>query len=245
MIIELIAAGSALTASGTTDAPQLSGVVGFGAFLMNLIGEWGVGLFTFFETVFPPIPSELILPLAGFLTHDGGMKFWLLVVTSTLGAYLGALVLYGLGAGVGMERAIDWLSRLPLVHRSDFERAAEWFARHSRSAVLVGRLVPGVRSLVSLPAGAERMHLGVFSALTIAGSATWNVLLIGGGAVLGTQYELVARYSDALNYVVYAAVGILVIALVVRWATRQRRSGDAASAPVSPVADIDSDGEVR
>lgn len=199
-----------------TDPHNFTGIVGFGVSLMQSIGEWGVGVFTFLETVFPPIPSELILPLAGFLTHNNGMNFWLLVLTSTLGAYLGAVVLYALGAWAGLERSIRWLARLPLVDRSDFDRAAAWFSRHSRSAVFFGRLVPGVRSLISLPAGAERMNFWRFSVLTVAGSAIWNALLIGGGVLLGTQYDLVEQYSNLLSYVVYAAIVGGVIYLVIR-----------------------------
>ncbi|MFS0735368.1 DedA family protein [Microbacterium sp. 1P10UB] len=219
-------------AAAGADPHNFTGIVGFGVNLMYGIGEWGVGVFTFLETVFPPIPSELILPLAGFLTHDNGMNFGLLVLTSTLGAYLGAVVLYALGAWAGLERSIRWLSRLPLVDRSDFERAASWFSRHSRSAVFFGRLIPGVRSLISLPAGAERMNFWRFSLLTVAGSAIWNALLIGGGVLLGTQYDLVERYSNLLSYLVYAAIGGVVVYLVIRQlrrsAARRRVAGDDA-----------------
>jgi membrane protein DedA with SNARE-associated domain len=190
---------------------------------MATIGEWGVGLFTLLETVFPPIPSEVILPLAGYLSHRGELNLALVVGTSTLGAYVGALTLYGLGAALGQERAIRWLSRLPLVDRSDFERGAAWFARHGKAAVFFGRLVPGVRSVISLPAGASRMPLVTFSLFTIAGSGIWNGLLIGLGAALGTQYELVERYSAYLNYAVYAAIAIFILWLVIRQARRRAR----------------------
>jgi membrane protein DedA with SNARE-associated domain len=183
-----------------------------------------VGLFTLAETVFPPIPSEVILPLAGFLTRQGTMSMPLVLVTSTLGAYAGALLLYWLGAWLGLERSIRWLSRLPLMDREDFEKAADWFRRHGRSAIFFGRLLPGVRSLISLPAGAERMHLGTFSAFTIAGSVIWNGLLISLGALLGTQYRLIDQYSRFLNYAVYAALAFAVGSLVVRGLRRRRNS---------------------
>ena len=159
---------AAVTAAAPVD--EMTGLAGFAARAVDALGEWGVGLFTLAETVFPPIPSEVILPLAGFLTRQGTMNMALVLVTSTLGAYLGALVLYWLGARLGLERSIRWLSRLPLMDREDFEKAAAWFSRHGRSAVFFGRLLPGVRSLISLPAGAQRMHLGTFSAFTVAGS---------------------------------------------------------------------------
>ena len=173
-------------ASATQD---LGGIVGFAAQAIDALGEWGVGLFTLVETVFPPIPSEVILPLAGFLARQGSMSLWLVIVTSTLGAYLGALLLYWLGARLGLERSVRWLSRLPLVDREDFEKAADWFDRHGRPAIFFGRLIPGVRSLISLPAGAQKMNLVSFSLFTIAGSGLWNGLLIGLGARRGGPHE--------------------------------------------------------
>lgn len=205
-----------------TDVSQLGGIVGFAAGLIAAIGELGVGLFTLLETVFPPIPSEVILPLAGFLAQQGELNLPLVFVMSMVGAYLGALVLYWLGATLGQERAIRWLSKLPLVDREDFEKASGWFARHGRAAVFFGRLIPGVRSLISLPAGASRMNLLAFSLFTIAGSALWNGLLIGLGAALGTQYALIDTYSAYLNYAVYAAIAGVLAWLIVRRIRRRR-----------------------
>jgi len=201
---------------------NLSGLVGIAARLISAIGEWGVGLFTLLETVFPPIPSEVILPLAGFIAQRGDMNIVLVIVLSTAGAWLGALVLYSLGAALGEERAIRLLSKLPLVDREDFEKASSWFSRHGRPAVFFGRLIPGVRSVISLPAGAQRMPLLTFSAFTIAGSAVWNSLLVLLGAALGTQYELLDRYSSYLDYAVYAAIAGVVVWLVVRRVRRRR-----------------------
>lgn len=210
-------------AAVAADPASLGGIVGFAATLIDRIGEWGVGLFTFIETVFPPIPSEVILPMAGYLTQQGTMSLPLLMVTSTLGAYVGGLLLYALGALVGEERSITWLSKLPLVDRGDFERAAGWFSRHGKSAVFFGRLIPGVRSVISLPAGAARMPVLSFSLFTLAGSAIWNTILISLGAALGTQYELIDRYSTYLNYAVYAAIAGVAAWLIVRGIRRSRR----------------------
>ncbi|MHA7224145.1 DedA family protein [Arthrobacter sp. RHLT1-20] len=209
-----------MTAPGPVD--DLTGVVGFAARAVDALGEWGVGLFTLAETVFPPIPSELILPLAGFLARLSSMNLVLVYFTSILGAYTGALLLYWLGARLGLDRSIRWLSRLPLVDRADFERAAGWFRRHGRSAVFFGRLLPGVRSLISLPAGAQKMNLVTFSLFTVAGSSLWNGLLIGLGALLGSQYRLIDEYSRFLNYAVYAAVAAVVGWLIARNVKRRR-----------------------
>jgi membrane protein DedA with SNARE-associated domain len=208
--------------AASSPADELTGIVGFAAQSIDALGEWGVGLFTLLETVFPPIPSEVILPLAGFLTRQGSLNLALVFVTSTLGAYVGALALYFLGAKVGLERSIRWLAKLPLMDREDFERADAWFRRHGRSAIFFGRLLPGVRSLISLPAGAERMHLGTFSIFTIAGSAIWNGLLIGLGWMLGSRYELVDRYSSVLDWVAVAVAVAVVAWLVVRRVRRDR-----------------------
>ena len=201
---------------------ELTGILGWAERVMLSLGEWGVGLLTMLETVFPPIPSEVVLPLAGFLSSQDQMSIPLVLVTSTLGAYLGALVLYALAARLGQERSIRLLSRLPLVDREDLERAGKWFSRHGKASIFFGRLVPGVRSLISLPAGAQRMNLAVFSTFTIAGSGVWNGVLIGLGVALGTQYGLVQQYSRFLNYAVWTALAGLVVWLVVRRIRRGR-----------------------
>src|SRR5687768_13187677 len=123
--------GTGVAAAGSTD--NLGGLVGFAARGIEDLGEWGVGLFTLAETVLPPIPSEVILPLAGYLAKQGLLNLVLVFITSTLGAYVGALLLYWLGTRLGLERSIRGLSRLPLMERKDFENAADWFTRHGRS----------------------------------------------------------------------------------------------------------------
>ncbi|MEV7605652.1 DedA family protein [Paenarthrobacter sp. NPDC089322] len=211
-----------------TESPvdELTGFLGVVARIIDALGEWGVGFLTLLETVFPPVPSEVILPLAGFLTRQGSMNIVLVFITSTLGAYAGALLLYWLGYKVGMERSIRLLSKLPLMDREDFEKAADWFERHGKSAIFFGRLLPGVRSLISLPAGAESMNLMTFSLFTLAGTGLWNSLLIGLGALLGAQYHLVDQYSRFLNYALYAGLGAFIVWLVVR---RLKKRKDASN----------------
>jgi len=211
--------GAGVAAAGSTD--NLGGLVGFAARGIENLGEWGVGLFTLAETVLPPIPSEVILPLAGYLAKQGSLNLVLVFITSTLGAYAGALLLYWLGARLGLERSIRGLSRLPLVDREDFENAAVWFRRHGRSSIFFGRLLPGVRSLISLPAGASSMPLATFSLYTLAGTGLWNGALIGLGYALGTQYQVIEQYSRFLNYAVYAALGLAVLWLAIRRVRRR------------------------
>ena len=202
---------------------ELTGILGWAERVMISLGEWGVGFLVLLETVFPPIPSEVVLPLAGFITSQGAMNLPLVIATSVAGAWLGTLGLYARGAALGQERSIRVLAKLPLVDREDFERADAWFIRHGKASIFFGRLIPGVRSLISLPAGAQRMNLLTFSALTVAGSGIWNGVLIGCGVALGTQYALVEQYSRYLNYLVYAVLAGLLAALVVRRVRRARR----------------------
>ncbi|MDQ3152173.1 MAG: DedA family protein [Actinomycetota bacterium] len=199
------------------------GLTGWVISVVDRLGEVGVGALTLLETAFPPIPSEVVLPLAGYLANRGRLDLLGILVAGTAGALLGALLLYALGARLGADRATALLARLPLLDREDVERAAGWFDRHGGTAVFTGRLVPGVRSLISLPAGASRMPLLRFSVLTLLGSSLWNALLIGGGYALGTQYAVIERYSSVLDYVVVAAV-VLSIALLARRRLRKRRA---------------------
>ena len=206
----------------------LTGLSGFVADVIAALGAWGVGLLTLVETVFPPIPSEVVLPLAGFLSQQGRMALPWVFVGATLGSVLGACLLYGAGARLGAERATRVLCRVPLMEPSDVERAEHWFDRHGRAAVFFGRLIPGVRSLISVPAGSRGMPLATFVLYTTAGSALWNAALIGAGVGLGTQWQRVERYAGLLDKVVIAVLVGLVAWAVAR--RLRRRSTERASA---------------
>lgn len=211
-----------MTAAVLRAAPE-GGVAGLATTVLEALGDVGVGVLVLLETVFPPIPSEVILPFAGYLTQSGRLHLGWLLLWSTAGSTAGALLFYWLGAAVGLRRAIDLLSRTHLISRDDLERGSAWFSRHGVVAVLVGRLVPGVRSLISIPAGAARMHLGLFVLCTAIGSGVWNGALIGLGAALGTQRDLIDPYLGVLDIVVYTAAGVGIAVLVVR-RVRQARA---------------------
>ena len=215
-----------MTSSGASDPADLPGLTGWVASVMDATGEPGVGLLTALETVFPPIPSEVVLPLGGFLTRQGDLSLPLVLLAATLGSVLGALALYWLGARLGRERATAALSRVPLVDREDVERASAWFDRHGRSAVFFGRLVPGVRSLISLPAGTNRMPVPQFVAYTAGGSLLWNGLLVGAGVLLGERWEQVDAYASWLDRALVAAlVAVLVWAVWRRLRVRRAAGG--------------------
>ena len=218
-----------------TDAEHgFTGLSGFAADVLTALGDVGVGVLVFLEVLVPPIPSEVILPFAGYLSQSGQLHLGWLLLWSTLASWLGALLLYWLGSAIGMARAIRLLAGTRLVSRSDLERGAAWFTRSGAWTVLVGRMVPGVRSLISIPAGAARMNLLTFSIYTILGSGLWNALLLGVGAALGTQHEKLEQYLGYLDYAVYSAIAIALVVLVVRRvreaAARPRRAkADAAA----------------
>ncbi len=208
----------------------LTGLAGWVADSMAALGAPGVGAMTFLETVFPPIPSEVVLPLAGFLSYQGSIDLVAAFTAATLGSLLGAQLLYEVARRIGVDRSIRLLAVMPLVDRDDAQQAQEWFVRHGRGAVFFGRLMPGVRSLISLPAGASGMHRGQFAVYTALGSAVWNALLIGGGYALGKQWTRVEGYTAYVKYAVYAAIAVALVLLVVR-RVRKHRAGltDAAA----------------
>lgn len=201
-------AAGMLAASGGSPG-DLTGFVGWIADVIAMLGAVGVGVLTLAEVFFPPIPSELVLPMAGFLAGQGRLSLLGAIVASTIGSTTGALALYWLAQAWGNQRVRDLLTRLPLMEADDLDRAEGWFDRHDRSSVLIGRLVPGVRSLISLPAGFRGMSLGTFVALTALGSAAWNTLLVVGGYLLGSQWRSVGAYSDWMNL---AVIVLLVLA---------------------------------
>jgi membrane protein DedA with SNARE-associated domain len=206
----------------TAAAADPGGLTGIVLDAMEELGALGVGLAILLETVVPPIPSEVVLPVAGFLAQTGRMDVVAVFLAATLGSLAGAALLYQLGRWLGPERSRAALARLPLVDVADVEKTFAWFARHGRAAVLVGRLVPVVRSFVSVPAGVVRMPWPQFLLYTAIGSALWNGALIGAGMALGTQYALVESYVGYLDRVL---VTVAVAALgwaVVRHVRRQR-----------------------
>ncbi|MFC4616880.1 DedA family protein [Cellulomonas algicola] len=206
-----------------TSEAELTGLVGWVVSVIAALGPIGVGLLVALENVFPPLPSEVVLPVAGYVASQGQMSLVWAIVASTLGSLVGAWVLYGVGASVGRVRLRRWLGKVPLVEVEDLDRSEAWFVRHGGAAVLVGRCVPVVRSLVSIPAGVERMPLVRFSVFTVIGSGVWNAGLILAGYALGDRWEDIGRYSDWLNWLVYAILAWLVGRFV--WTrTRRRRT---------------------
>ncbi|MEU1390543.1 MULTISPECIES: DedA family protein [unclassified Nonomuraea] len=192
--------------------------------LMENLGAFGAGLAIMLENLFPPLPSEVILPLSGFTASRGELDLLDVLVCTTLGSVVGALALYGVGALLGRERTLAIAAKLPLVKVTDIEKTEAWFLRHGRKTVFFGRMIPIFRSLISVPAGVERMPLVTFTLLTTAGSAIWNTIFVLAGYFLGENWSLVEAYVGIGTYVV---IGLVVLAIAVFVAVRltERRKG--------------------
>ena len=192
--------------------------------LLSQLGYVGLALLMIAETVFPPIPSEVVLPLAGYLVEQGQFDFVPAVVASTLGSLVGAVALEE-AARYGGRPFAERFVRFAHLDPAKLEDAERWFVRRGWMMVLAGRCIPGVRSLVALPAGVLRMPRGQYIVLTLIGSTVWNTLLIGAGYVLGAQWEHVAEFIGPLATPMLI---VLALALIVAWIWHRRRRRGAS-----------------
>ncbi|GAT69349.1 DedA family protein [Planomonospora sp. ID91781] len=200
----------------------VDGVAGWAINLMETLGAPGAGIAIALENLFPPLPSEVILPLAGFTASQGNMGLFDAVLWTTLGSVIGALALYAVGALLGRERVIAIASKLPLVSVSDIEKTEAWFARHGKKTVFFGRMIPIFRSLISIPAGVERMPLSIFTLLTLMGSLIWNTAFVMAGYALGENYHLVEQYMGIVSK---AVLGVVLLAIVIFITVRMKDRG--------------------
>jgi membrane protein DedA with SNARE-associated domain len=187
-------------------------------------GYAGVAALVALANVIPPVPVELILPLAGFLTGEGKLSYPLVVLSATVGSVVGALALYGLGYWLGEERLrrfIKRYGRFLLLKESDLDRVQRWFDNHGGKAVVIGRVIPGTRKVVPIPAGVARMPVLRFVAYVALANGLANSLLVGLGWLLGDQWVVVRRYAHLLEYTVLAAIAVAVLWFVWdRWRVR-------------------------
>lgn len=203
-----------------------SGIAGFSVDLMESIGGVGAGLLVAAENLFPPIPSEAILPIAGFAAAQGVITLWGAILWTTAGSVIGALALFWLGRAIGREKLVRILDRMPLMKVEDLERTERWFARHGDKAVFLGRMVPVFRSLISVPAGFTGMAVWKFTVLTTLGSLLWNTAFVLAGYVLGANWPVIEPYVGVAEKIV---IGLVVVALVyfVQHRLRQRPSASS------------------
>ena len=188
--------------------------------VIEQLGYLGVALLVVLENIFPPIPSEIVLPFAGFVAQQGSDSVVLMILAATVGSVIGALIMYWIAAIIGDERLHAFTRRFGKwvqIREADLTRAEEWFDRHAMSAVLVGRCVPLIRSVVSIPAGFRRMKLIPYIAYTFLGSLVWNIALVGAGAVLGENWERVEPVVATFQWIVIVVIlaGLARVAYVV------------------------------
>jgi membrane protein DedA with SNARE-associated domain len=196
--------------------------------IVDRLGSLGVGLLILLENLIPPIPSEVVLPLAGFRSSTGALNVFAVWPAATAGAVIGALLLYGLGAWLGYDR-LHALAGRPwfiLASQDDIDRGHKAFDRHGSKVVLLGRCVPFLRSVVSIPAGVAGMPVLRFTVLTAIGSGVWNALFIALGWWLGEKWDQVEGWLGPVSYVV---IGLLVIGLIVLVVRRQRSRSASSS----------------
>lgn len=227
----MTAANASSSSSG--DGSWLSAIADWVVSLMDLIGPPGAAVAVGLDNLFPPIPSEVILPLAGLAASRGSFTLAEAIGWTTFGSVFGAYILYVLGRVLGADRLTRIADRIPLVKGEDITKTVAWFERHGAMAVFFGRMVPLFRSLISIPAGVSKMPWWKFGLLTTAGSLIWNSIFVLAGFFLGENWHVVEQYAGILQNIVLVVVAVLVVWFLVvriRAAVRGRRESteDAA-----------------
>jgi membrane protein DedA with SNARE-associated domain len=199
---------------------------------MNSLGYLGIGLLMFLENLFPPIPSELIMPLAGFTASQGKMDIFLAIAAGTIGTILGAIPWYYAGLILGEQRLFllaDRYGKWFGISGEDISKSTRWFNRHGFKAVLFCRLVPGVRTLISIPAGIGKMSFLPFMFYSTLGTVAWVSLLTYAGYILGANYKVVDTYIDPISKIVVVVIAIaLVIFILKRTVFKKKQQEDSS-----------------
>ena len=188
---------------------MMEAVVNWATSLVETLGYAGVALLVALENLFPPIPSEVVLPLAGFVAASEEASIGGMVLAATIGSMLGAYALYGVSAAVGpirLRRFVEKYGRWLRLGADDLDRAEAWFDQKARTVVMISRCVPLMRSLISVPAGFRRMPLLQFSMYTLAGSLVWNLALVGAGYLLGENWKQAGQPVEVLQGIVLIAI---------------------------------------
>ena len=192
---------------------------------MEQFGYFGVAFLIMIENLFPPIPSEVILTFGGFMTTTTELNIPLMIVAATIGAVVGAAILYGVGTLLDVERLdkiVDKYGNLLRITHADIHKADSWFDRYGFWTVFFCRFVPLIRSLISLPAGMANMNFGLFLLFTTIGTVIWNTVLIYLGAAVGSQWETIVHYMDIYSNIAYVIIAIVGIAVII-WYIRKRK----------------------
>ena len=198
--------------------------------LIAAIGYPGIVIVMAIENIFPPIPSELVLPFAGSLSAQGEMNFWLAVAAGTAGSLIGAVVLYAVGyfaREAGIRCLIARYGKYLFVSEKDLDRAAEWFERYGEAIIFFGRLIPIIRSIISVPAGYTRMNPVRFIIYTLLGTTLWNLILAYAGRLLGENWENILDLMDTYQYATLAVLVLAVLSFLTWRIVKRRQSSES------------------
>ncbi|MCD2218588.1 DedA family protein [Listeria monocytogenes] len=182
--------------------------------IMADFGYIGIFILIMVENLFPPIPSEIILTFGGFMTTVTSLNVVMVIIVATLGSVVGAILLYKVASYFGKERLTKIVlkyGRILRLKESDIERAENFFLKYGSWAVFLCRMIPLIRSLISIPAGMTKMKMSKFLILTTAGSLLWNTVLIGLGAMLGESWSEIVVLMDSFSTIIYSIIAILVV----------------------------------
>jgi membrane protein DedA with SNARE-associated domain len=193
---------------------------------MEQFGYFGIFLLMCLENVFPPIPSELILTFGGFMTTYSDMNILGVIFSATGGSVLGAVILYGVGMLLGVERLlkiIDKWGKYLRIKQKDILKADDWFDRRGYWTVLFCRMIPLVRSIISIPAGMSNMKFPLFLFFTMVGTLIWNLILVTAGALLGNSWDKVLYYMGIYSNIIYCILGVLVFVYLIITIKKKRK----------------------
>lgn len=210
-------------------AQPTGGLAAWSIDLIDALGGVGIAIISGLDAMISIVPADLVMPLVGFSASLGAINLFTAIAWATMGTLTGATAMYALGAALGRDRTRAMLVKIPGCRPKHIDRSEAWFQRHGAKSVLFGRLLPGIRPLVSLPAGIERMYLPKFLALTAIGSLMWNSILLIAGYVLGSNWHLVSDIAGMLIYLIIAAA----IAAAVYFVAKRRRANRVEAATAS------------
>jgi len=194
--------------------------------VMNTYGYIGIFLLIALENIFPPIPSEVILTFGGFMTTTTNLSVFWVIIVSTIGSVAGAIILYGIGVLLNvdrLERIVDKWGHILRITSKDIKKADDWFHRFGVWTIFFGRLVPLIRSLISIPAGMSRMNMGIFLLFTTIGTLIWNTILVSVGAAVGASWSDIVGYMDIYSNVVYLMLAVLIVLFLVVYIKNKRK----------------------
>lgn len=211
----------------------LAWVSTFATATISALGYPGIVFLMALESMIVPLPSELVMPFAGYLVATGRFSFWLVVLASVIGSIIGSLLSYYLGA-YGGEPLLKRYGKYALLDEEDLERTQAWFARRGEATIFIGRFIPVVRHLISIPAGVGKMDLKKFCAYTIAGATLWNGFLAWLGYLLGKNWESVRQHTEIVSIIVAVLLVIGAVWFIAHHIRRKTRK----NAPRNPRRNI-------